>query len=150
MRVLIFAAAAGALVLGACSARPGPTTGAVPGANTGQVIDSPVASGAGESPVGPVEGGLMGIDVGRSLADADRAVALEAEYEALEYGRPGQSTKWRSRKGNVDGSIRVGSLYQVNRLDCREYTHEIAIDGRMRVVRGTACRQPDGVWRIVS
>jgi surface antigen len=38
----------------------------------------------------------------------------------------------------------------VNRLDCREYTHNVWIGGRLRVVKGTACREPDGVWRIVG
>jgi surface antigen len=150
MRVVIMAAAAGALLVGACTGRQQLTTGAIAGASPERIIDSPVGTGTGETPVGPVEGGLMGIDVGRSLSDADRAVALKAEYEALEYGRPGQPTEWRSRKGEVNGRISVGTVYQVNRLDCREYTHNISIGGRLRVVKGTACRQPDGAWRIVS
>ena len=72
--------AAGALVLAACSGRPGLTTGAIPGSNPGTVVGSPVATDAGAMPVGAVEGGLMGADVGRSLEEADRAVALKAEY----------------------------------------------------------------------
>ena len=75
---------------------------------------------------------------------------MKAEYEALEYGRAGQPTVWQSRAGNNHGEIKVGSTYQVNRLDCREYTHNIWIGGRLRVVKGTACREPDGVWRILG
>ena len=142
--------AAGALLLAACSSSADVTTGAIPGANPGTVVGSPVGAGAGEPPVGAVEGGLMGAEVGRSLDDGDRAVALKAEYEALEYGRPGQPTVWRSRSGDNYGEITVGSGYQVNRLDCREYTHNVWIGGRPRVVKGTACREPDGVWRIVG
>jgi surface antigen len=138
-----------ALALAACSGKPD-TTGAIPGANPGTVVGSPIAAGAGEAPVGPVEGGLMGAEVGRSLDDKDRAIALKAEYEALEYGRSGQPTVWQSRGGDNRGEITVGSSYQVNRLDCREYTHNVWIGGRLRVVKGTACREPDGVWRIVG
>jgi surface antigen len=145
LRVLTISA--GALLLAACSQV---TTGAIPGANPGTVVGSPVASGAGETLIGPVEGGLMGADVGRSLNDADRAIALKAEYEALEYGRAGQPTIWQGNAGTNRGEIKVGSTYQVNRLDCREYTHNVWIGGRLRVVKGTACREPDGVWRIVS
>ena len=148
VRALVIAG--GALLLAACSGKPEVTTGAIPGANAGTLIGSPVASGAGETPIGPVEGGLMGAEVGRSLDDPDRAVALKAEYEALEYGRAGQPTVWQGRSGNNHGEIKVGSTYQVNRLDCREYTHNIWIGGRLRVVKGTACREPDGVWRIVG
>ena len=144
------ALAAGAFFLAACSGGPSLETGAIAGANPETVVGSPVASGSGEPTVGAVEGGLMGSDVGESLNDADRAVALKAEYEALEYGRAGQPTQWLARKGDNRGEIKVGTTYQVNRLDCREYTHNIWIGGRLRVVRGTACRQPDGAWRIVG
>lgn len=141
---------AGALILAACSGKADLTTGAIPGANPGVVVGSPIGSGAGEPTIGVVEGGLMGADVGRSLDDSSRQIALKAEYEALEYGRPGQPTVWQSKKGDDHGQISVGSSYQVNRLDCREYTHNVWIGGRPRVVKGTACREPDGVWRIVS
>ena len=136
------------VALGACATGSGETTGAIPGANPGTVLNSPVATGTGEPDLGPVEGGLMGADVGRSLDDDSRAAALKAEYEALEYGRAGQPTHWQS--GGNRGEIVVGATYEVNRLDCREYTHNVFVGGRLRVVHGTACRQPDGAWRIVG
>lgn len=145
-----FALAAGVLLLAGCAGKPDVPTGAIPGANPGTVVGSPIAAGSGEPAVGPVEGGLMGAEVGRSLNDADRGVALKAEYEALEYGRSGRPTVWQSKSGDNHGEIKVGSTYQVNRLDCREYTHDVWIGGRLRVVKGTACRDPDGVWRIVG
>jgi surface antigen len=150
MRIATVAAFAGVLLLCACRGETGIVTGAIPGANTGHVIGSPVATGEGDAEVGAVEGGLTGADVGRSLSEAERKLALKAEYEALEYGRSGQPTEWRNRSGSVTGKIEVGTIYRVNRLDCREYTHNIAIGGRTRVVKGTACRQPDGVWRILG
>ena len=56
----VSAIAAGALFLTACSANSGMSTGAIPGANPGIVVGSRIAAGAGEKPIGPVEGGLMG------------------------------------------------------------------------------------------
>ncbi|MGH6922214.1 MAG: hypothetical protein ACRED5_00460 [Propylenella sp.] len=151
MPKVLAVAAVGALALAACSANSDITTGAVPaGANPGVVIDSPVGAGGGEPQIGPLEGAIQGAEVGLSLTEGDREIALRAEYEALEYGRPGQPTRWRNRKSGNSGEIGVGSTYQVNRLDCREYTHKFSIGGRNRVVRGTACRQPDGVWRVVG
>lgn len=146
---LILIAAAGLLVAG-CAAKSGVTTGAIPGANPGTVVGSPIAVGGADAEVGPVEGGLMGAEVGRSLDAADRAIALKAEYEALEYGRSGAPTIWQGKSGDNHGEVKVGSTYQVNRLDCREYTHDVWIGGRLRVVKGTACRDPDGAWRIVG
>ena len=150
MRRLIAFAGAAFLLAGCSAGGPAATTGAIPGANPSTVVGSPVGAGAGEPTVGAVEGGLMGADVGRSLDDADRAIALKAEYEALEYGRAGLPIEWRGKSGENRGQIRVGATYQVNRLDCREYTHNVWIGGRPRVVKGTACREPDGVWRVVG
>lgn len=146
----VIALAAGALLLAACSSGSSLQTGAIPGANPETVIGSPVGTGSGEPTVGAVEGGLMGADVGQSLNDAEREIALKAEYEALEYGRAGQPTLWQAKRGENRGEIKVGTTYQVNRLDCREYTHNVWIGGRLRVIKGTACRQPDGAWRIVG
>ena len=140
-------AAIAASVLAGCAGHSDVETGAIPGANPGIVLNSPVGAGAGEPPIGAVEGALAGADIGRSLSERDREEALKAEYEALEYARAGQSTHWQ--RGDNRGEIKVGAIYQVNRLDCREYTHNVYIGGRLRVVRGTACRQPDGVWRVV-
>ena len=53
---------------------------------------------------------------------------------------PGSRPSGRARSGDNHGEIKVGSTYQVNRLDCREYTHNVWIGGRLRVVHGTACR----------
>lgn len=139
-----------ALVPAGCTATNGTTTGVTPGANPGIVIDSPIATGSGEPTVGVLEGALSGADVGLSLSQRDREIALKAEYEALEYGRPGQPTRWRNRRSTNSGEISVGSSYQVNQLQCREYTHRLSIGGRTRVVHGAACRQPDGMWRILG
>jgi hypothetical protein len=34
--------------------------------------------------------------------------------------------------------------------ECREYQTQTMIDGRPQPSHGTACRQPDGTWRIVN
>lgn len=33
---------------------------------------------------------------------------------------------------------------------CREFQTEIIIDGRKQPAHGTACRQPDGTWKVVN
>ena len=144
------AATAAALLLAGCMTGSGGTTGGVAGATQGEVEGSEFAVPGAEAPIGVVAGGLLGAEVGRSLTEADRQIALRAESEALEYGRAGRPVEWRSAATNTTGEIVVGASYQVNRLDCREYTHTVRIDGRARVAQGTACRQPDGDWRIVS
>jgi surface antigen len=33
---------------------------------------------------------------------------------------------------------------------CREFQHEVTIGGRKEQSYGTACRQPDGSWEVIS
>ena len=150
MRVAIAIAALAATVVAACTPGSDGATGTASIGSPGVIVNSPLAAGAGEEPLGVVEGGLTGAEVGRSLTDRDRAIALRAEYEALEYGRAGPATTWQSPTTGNRGDIVVGATYQVNRLDCREYKHTVYIGARARVVHGTACRQPDSAWRIVG
>lgn len=143
-------ATAAVVFTAACTSGGGERGSGVPGANSGVVIGSEVASGAGEVPLGAVQGGLLGADIGRSLDEGDRQLAAQAEYEALEYGRAGRPARWRSPDTGNRGEIVVGPGYEVNRLDCREYSHTVFIGGRPRLAKGTACRQPDSTWRIVG
>ena len=137
------------LALGACATgEADPQT--APGANSGVVAGSELQSGGPAPELGPLEGTLLGADVGRSLGEDDRKRALQAEYEALEYGRPGTPVTWSGRRSTNYGEIVVGSTYEVNRLECREFTHTIYIGGRARVAKGTACRQPDSTWRVLD
>ena len=147
MRSSILAIAAAALALAACASEPEGTPG------VGAVEGSRLAAGSGEgpaAPIGPLAGGLIGAEIGRSLDEADRRAALEAEYQALEYGRAGQKVEWRSAASGNYGEIVVGPSYEVNLLDCREFTHTVFIGGRARVARGTACRRPDASWRMIG
>ena len=139
------AALLGALLIAGCGTADAPS----PGANSGVVDGSQVAGDPAQPQVGAIQGGLLGADIGQSLNEEEREAAAKAEYEALEYGRAGPATTWRASTG-THGEITVGTTYQVNRLDCREYSHTVFIDGRPRVARGTACRQPDGTWRIIG
>jgi surface antigen len=143
----VLLAAMGAILLSAC--QNGQHLGAA-GANSGVIVGSEVASGVGEAPIGAVEGISFGADLGRSLQESDRPIALRAEYEALEYSRAGEPTEWRNPETGNSGNVVVGASYEVNRLDCREYTHTVSIGGRTRVAKGTACRQPGGTWRMLG
>jgi surface antigen len=40
--------------------------------------------------------------------------------------------------------------YAYQGTTCREYQTNAAVDGRWQQVRGTACLQPDGSWRVVN
>ena len=149
MRNATATAIATALLLSACQAQK-TYTGSAPGTNSGVLVNSEVAAGGGEPPVGAIEGIFLGADIGRSLQEGDRALAARAEYDALEYARAGLATEWNNPDSSNSGRVVAGGTIQINKLDCREYTHTVSVDGRTRVARAVACRQPGGTWRVVD
>lgn len=141
--------------LAGCTGDVGPKqgVGAVAGAVAGGILGAQVGEGEGKAvamTLGIIAGGLIGSEIGRALDENDRRAASEAEYRALETGRSGTPTRWRNPDSGHYGDVVPGPAYQVNRLDCRDYTHTIYIDGQPETARGTACRQPDGTWRPES
>ena len=61
----------------------------------------------------------------------------------------GESITWND--GNASGSVtptREGNS-SAGRY-CREFHHEVTIGGNREQTYGTACRQPDGSWEVIS
>ena len=85
----------------------------------------------------------------KSLDDADQAFMTEHFAKAMDNGMIGQVVTWTNpSSGTV---VRVSPTRTFQREDstyCREFTQ--AIGDKDLAVRGTACRQSDGSWQIVS
>jgi surface antigen len=149
----IAAATAIAIALGAagCSQTTGPNEagGTVLGAVAGGLIGSRFGGGAGKVAAvmaGTMIGGFLGNQVGKSLDNEAQARAAEAQAAAVASGR---RSEWRGESGSY-GYVEPGPAYTDANGTCRTYTHTIYIDGRPRNGTGTACRNPDGTWQIVS
>lgn len=150
---LIAAAAAAALAFGAagCSQTAGPneTGGTIVGAVAGGLIGSTIGGGAGKVAAvaaGTLIGGFLGNQVGKSLDQDAQAKAYAAQSAAVQNGR---RSDWQAPSGTY-GYVEPGPIYTDPNGTCRSYTHTIYIDGRPRTGTGTACRNPDGSWQIVS
>jgi len=144
-----------ALNVAACGPE-GPTradTGLAVGAIAGGLIGNSVGKGTGRAlatVAGAFVGGVVGHEIGRSLDERDRMLAREAEYEALERGSSGVARTWRNPDNGRYGEVVPSRPYKRGGSDCRDYAHTVYIDGRPEVMRGTACRNPDGSWRSVA
>jgi surface antigen len=140
-----------AVALGGCATRgPNETIGTLSGAVVGGVIGSQFGGGAGKliaTGVGTTLGAVIGGSLGRSLDERDETLMAGAQNDALEYAPPGAVREWRNADNGRYGSVTPGARYQVNDYVCRDYSHSVFIDGRRELLRGTACRQPDGTWR---
>jgi surface antigen len=149
-----------AAAVAACAATPETgqgakeNTGTLVGAIAGGLIGSQFGGGTGEhiaaGLAGAAIGGMIGNRIGASMDDEDKRLAYAAQVQALEGGRSGAAVAWRNPDSGRYGSVVPGPAYQANGLQCRPYTHTIYIDGRPQVARGSACRNPDGTWAVVS
>ncbi|MEZ5851471.1 MAG: RT0821/Lpp0805 family surface protein [Hyphomicrobiaceae bacterium] len=141
------------LLTGCASDTPKQDTGMVVGAIAGGVLGNAAGRGRGRPAaaiLGAVLGGIVGSEIGRSMDKQDRILAQQAELAAFERGRSGEPVPWRNPDNGRYGEVVPGASYRRGPQDCRDYTHTIFIDGRSQVMRGTACREPDGTWRAVA
>ncbi len=152
--VVVTAVAALLLVTG-CDAENNPkaTGGAVLGGIGGAILGSLVGGGSGKLVavgVGTLAGAMIGQEVGKSLDKADRAQIDRAEKRAT-TAPIGETITWNNPQSGNSGS--VTPVREGNHNDgryCREFQQTIEIGGKLEKGYGTACRQPDGSWQIMS
>lgn len=145
------------LALGGCAAdgsNQSETLGTLIGAGLGAWAGSSIGSGDGQivaTAAGTMLGAAIGNQVGRSMDELDRMKARDAQQYA--YTAPiGETIVWNNpdsgNYGNVtpvrDGYAGTSGQY------CREFQTEVTVDGQQQNGYGTACRQEDGSWKIVS
>ena len=158
-RTVVASVAGLALVgsLGACqNAGYGPkeTVGTLGGAALGGFLGAQVGSGEEQlaaTAAGVVIGGLLGNYVGRGLDERDQLAAERAASVAFEQNRDGQQAAWNNpNTGNYGYTTPTNTYQGQDGQWCREYQTSIVVQGQAQTGTGTACRQPDGTWRIVS
>jgi len=120
--------------------------GAVAGAQFGKG-DGKIVTGA----LGALLGAGIGNAVGSSLDRADMNYYQKTSQKALETGQTGQALPWSNPQSGNSGAIIPSAPYKNdNGQYCREFQNKITVGGKTESGYGTACRQPDGSWQIVS
>ena len=147
--ILVFA-------LGACQqGQVSKTTGGtLIGAGLGALVGSQIGSGGGKLAavaIGTLAGGFLGREVGKSLDRADQLAMQRTSQTALESTPTNQVSSWRNPDTGHSGTVEPTRTYQsTSGQNCREYTQTVTIDGRTETIRGTACRQHDGTWKVAN
>lgn len=148
------AVAIAALLLAGC-ADVGPKEGAgtLLGAAGGGLLGAQFGHGKGRlvtTAAGTFLGALIGNQVGKSLDRADRQHIQQAQYRA-EEGPLNEPVHWRNPDSGHYGTVTpVREGESASGEYCREFQHTIYVGGKAEEGYGTACRQPDGSWRIVN
>jgi len=144
------------LGLMACAENQGPKErgGTVVGAIAGGLLGSTIGKGSGKViaiGIGAVLGGIVGSEVGKSLDRADRAHMHRTTQQSLESQRTGEPSTWSNPDNRHSGTVTPTRTYRRDSGEnCREFQQTVTIDGRTERAYGTACRQSDGSWKIVS
>lgn len=147
---------ASALVLSGCAAdgsNQNETLGTLLGAAAGAWAGSSIGSGDGQivaTAAGTMLGAAIGNKVGRSMDELDRMKAYDAQQYA--YTAPiGENIVWNNPdSGNYGNITPVRDGYTNSGRYCRQFQTEVTVDGQQENGYGTACRQEDGSWQIVS
>ncbi len=143
------------LAISGCAENAGrkETGGALVGAALGGLLGSQFGSGGGKlaaTAFGTLAGAAVGSSIGRSMDEVDRMKMRQAERvaytaplnETIVWNNP-ESVNYASFTPIRDGNKDSGAY-------CREFQSEIIVGGKKEEGYGTACRQPDGSWKIVE
>jgi len=86
---------------------------------------------------------------GLRLNSTDKQNADNAEKKALNGAETGSVIKWQGSSGNY-GSVVPGSIFSINGKTCRDLTHTVYMQGVPEIINGTACKDSQGRWDILS
>ncbi len=132
-------------------ANPKTTIGAVGGGALGGLIAAAAGANPAAIAASVIGGILVGGLVGNLLDERDKKMAAEAQQKALEAAPSGTSVAWRNPDNGHSGTVTPERTYQkANGQYCREFQTNVTVGGKNDKAYGTACRQPDGSWKIVS
>lgn len=153
-RMSIIAATTIALAVSGCTGMgERETVGGLTGAALGGLLGAQFGSGSGQlvaTGAGVLIGGLLGSEIGRSMDEVDRMSANQAVVRA-QSAPLGERITWNNPDSGNYGTItptRDGT--SASGQYCREFQQTITVGGRTEQAYGSACRQPDGNWRIVQ
>lgn len=127
---------------------PKTSIGSLGGAAFGGLIAA-AAGGGGAAIAGAVIGGaLLGALGGSMLDQRDKRMAAEAQQKALESAPAGRPVAWTNPDSGHEGTVTPVRTYQSGDTYCREFQSDVVIGGKNEKAYGTACRQPDGSWKV--
>lgn len=145
-----FTAILASACLVACSDMTKQDVGTVSGAVIGGLAGSQFGGGSGKMlaiGAGTLAGAYIGGAIGKNMDDTDKLKM----NQALENNAVGQPNYWKNNR--TDNSYTVTPTKNVT-VDgnpyCREYRTTAIIAGKRQQMYGTACREQDGTWKMVS
>jgi surface antigen len=133
--VPVIAASAAAILVAGCAHEP-------------TAIERKMAAPSAES--GNGRQAAPAIAAASALNDADQPTMIEHFNHAMESAPTGQPVTWTNPSGVTVQLSATRTFQQADGTYCREFTQTITSGSQPNVARGTACRQSDATWQIIS
>ena len=153
----LFIAALAGVGAGCAPMSENETAGTIIGGVAGAVVGNKFGKGSGRTAataLGAVIGATVGRNVGKSLDATSRERAGAATERALDTAGIGESITWENpanEGGPAHGSATITRQGNDRKgRTCREFQQTVIIGGREEQSYGTACRDDNGDWQIVS
>lgn len=127
----------------------GAALGAAAGGTAGAILGATNSHGRHQW-AATAGGAILGVLLGGTVGHAVDTLDQDCAAEAVAYGPVGAPVGWQSPTYGTEYQVTPVRQYVAQGTTCREYVANAAVDGRWQQVRGTACLQPDGSWRVVN
>lgn len=128
----------------------GPTVGGLVGAAAGGLAGSQFGKGQGKlaaTALGTLVGFVIGQEVGRSFARVDETCFSRT----FEHVPDRETIVWQDPQHRAQYQVMpVRTAEADNGMYCREYQAKATVGGKVSETYGTACRQPDGSWKLMN
>lgn len=145
-----FAALFASLSLVGCADMTKQDVGTVTGGVAGGLLGSQFGGGSGKLlavGAGALAGAFIGGAIGKNMDETDKLKM----NQTLESNSIGQPAYWQNQKTGTNYTVVPTRNVTVDGNQyCREYRSTANVAGKNQQVYGTACRQPDGSWKVVS
>jgi surface antigen len=128
----------------------GPTAGGLLGAAAGGLAGSQFGKGDGKlaaTAIGTLIGFVIGQEVGRQLTPVEETCFSQT----FEHVPDRETIVWRNAQQDAQYQVTpIGTTEVGTGMYCREYQAKATVGDRVEETYGTACRQPDGSWKLMN
>jgi len=123
--------------------------GAAGGAAFGGIIAALANANPAWIAASVIMGGVAGGALGDYLGKGDSETHVQTNLNAINTLGVGQTATWQDNKSGNSGSTRVDRVYTAaNGRSCKAFTETLRTAQKTVTQQGTACKQPDGSWKV--
>lgn len=157
VRGLLVGFSLAALLAGCAGVTQNESTGALIGGAAGAVLGNQFGDGDGRvvmTALGAILGATVGQEIGASLDETSRTEAALATQRALDSADVGTGITW-DNPANAGAPASGTTVITRQGADeqgrtCREFQQTVTVGGEEVQAYGTACRDANGDWQLVS